>query len=70
MPDQWLYAGTWWLLAKTTACAAGIALIAYARGARPKDSTRAVSRGVTSTILWATLYVLAVHFVFAFVEFN
>ena len=70
VPDQWLYAGTWWLLAKTTACAAGIALIAYARGARPKDSTRAVSRGVTSTILWATLYVLAVHFVFAFVEFN
>ncbi len=70
VPDQWLYAGTCWLLGKTTACAAGIALIAYARGARPKDSSQAVSRGVTSTILWATLYVLAVHFAFAFVEFG
>jgi ABC-type polar amino acid transport system ATPase subunit/ABC-type transporter Mla maintaining outer membrane lipid asymmetry permease subunit MlaE len=69
-PDQWLYAGSYWLLAKTTVCAAGIAIIAYARGARPKDSSRAVSRGVTSTILWSTLYVLAVHFVFAFVEFG
>lgn len=70
IPDQWWYAGTWWLLAKTTACAAGIALIAYGLGAQPKDSTHAVSRGVTSTILWATLYVLAVHFVFAFMEFQ
>ena len=70
VPDQWLYAGSYWLLAKTTACAAGIALIAYTLGARPKDSTQAVSRGVTSTILWSTLYVLAVHFVFAFVEFG
>ena len=62
--------GTYWLLAKTTLCAAGIAVIAYSRGARPKDSSRAVSQGVTSTILWATLYVLAVHFVFAFLEFE
>jgi ABC-type polar amino acid transport system ATPase subunit/ABC-type transporter Mla maintaining outer membrane lipid asymmetry permease subunit MlaE len=70
VPNQLLYAGTYWLWAKTTACAAGIAAIAYARGARPKDSSRAVSQGVTSTILWATLYVLAVHFVFAFLEFK
>ncbi len=70
VPDQWFYAGSLWLLAKTIACAVGIALIAYSRGARPKDSSRAVSQGVTSTILWSTLYVLAVHFVFAFVEFG
>jgi ABC-type polar amino acid transport system ATPase subunit/ABC-type transporter Mla maintaining outer membrane lipid asymmetry permease subunit MlaE len=70
VPDQWFYAGSLWLLAKTTACSVGIALIAYSRGARPKDSSRAVSQGVTSTILWSTLYVLAVHFVFAFVEFR
>ncbi len=69
VPEQWYYAGSFWLLAKTLTCAAGIALIAYARGARPKDSSLAVSRGVTSTILWSTLYVLAVHFAFAFVEF-
>ena len=67
---QLLYDGTYWLLAKTTACAAGIAMIAYAGGAAPKDSSRAVSRGVTSTILWATLYVLSVHFLFAFFEFE
>lgn len=70
VPGQLLYDGTYWLLAKSTACAAGIALIAYARGTAPKDSSRAVSRGVTSTILWATLLVLSVHFVFAFFEFE
>ncbi len=70
VPGHLFFAGTSWLFAKTTACALGIALIAYARGASPKDSSRAVSQGVTSTILWATLYVLLVHFVFAFVEFK
>lgn len=70
IPGQLLYDGTWWLLAKTTACAAGIAMIAYACGAAPKDSSREVSHGVTTTILWATLYVLLVHFVFAFLEFQ
>ncbi len=70
VPGQLLYDGTYWLLAKTTACAVGIALISFVRGASPKDSSSAVSQGVTSTILWATLYVLAVHFVFAFLEFR
>lgn len=70
VPDQFLYHGTFWLGAKTAMCAAGIAVIAYSCGAKPKDSSRAVSRGVTSTILWSTLYVLAVHFVFAFLEFE
>lgn len=70
VPGQVLYDGTYWLLAKTTACALGIAVIAFGRGASPKDSSRAVSQGVTSTILWATLYVLFVHFVFAFLEFG
>jgi len=70
VPGQLFYDGTGWLMAKTTACAAGITMISYARGAAPKDSSRAVSRGVTSTILWATLYVLSVHFLFAFFEFE
>ena len=70
VPGHLLYDGTYWLLAKTTSCAVGIALISYARGSSPKDSSRAVSQGVTSTILWATLYVLLVHFVFAFLEFS
>jgi len=69
VPDQAFFVGTWWLLAKVLLCAVGIALIAYHQGARPKYSTRDVSSGITVTILWATLYVLVVHFVFAFIEF-
>lgn len=69
VPDQTFLVGTWWLLAKVLLCAVGIALIAYHRGARPKYSTRDVSIGITATILWSTLYVLVVHFVFAFLEF-
>jgi ABC-type transporter Mla maintaining outer membrane lipid asymmetry ATPase subunit MlaF/ABC-type transporter Mla maintaining outer membrane lipid asymmetry permease subunit MlaE len=69
-PDALLYDGTGWLLAKTLLCAAGIAAIAYHRGAAPKNSTRDVSAAVTSTVLWGTLYVLVVHFAFAFFEFE
>ncbi len=69
-PGQWLYVGTDWLLAKVLFCAIGVALIAYFRGARPKYSNRDVSTGITTTILWATLYTLVVHFAFAFVEFD
>lgn len=64
------FIGTGWLFAKLLVCAAGIALIAYHRGAAPKSSPSDVSRAVTSTILWTTLYVLIVHFVFAFFEFE
>jgi ABC-type transporter Mla maintaining outer membrane lipid asymmetry ATPase subunit MlaF/ABC-type transporter Mla maintaining outer membrane lipid asymmetry permease subunit MlaE len=69
-PGRWLYVGTDWLLAKVLFCAVGVALIAYFRGARPKYSNRDVSTGITTTILWATLYTLVVHFAFAFVEFD
>ena len=50
-------------------CSAGPALLAYHLAARPKLSSRDVSRGITSVILWSTLFVLAVHFAFAFWEF-
>jgi ABC-type transporter Mla maintaining outer membrane lipid asymmetry permease subunit MlaE len=69
-PGAWLYAGSEWLLAKTLLCAVGIAAIAYHRGAATKHSPSDVSRGVTSTVLWATLYVLVIHFAFAFFEFE
>ena len=69
-PGQLVPVGTYWLLAKTQLCAAGIALVAYSLGARRKDSSRDVSQGVTATILWATLLVLSVHFAFAFFEFE
>ena len=69
-PGAWWYGGTWWLLAKTLTCAAGMALISYYRGARPKSSSRGVSEGITSAILWSTLFVLFVQFVFSFFEFD
>jgi ABC-type multidrug transport system ATPase subunit/ABC-type transporter Mla maintaining outer membrane lipid asymmetry permease subunit MlaE len=69
VPGQWWLKGTHWMLAKTLLCSAGMAGIAYYRGLLPKHSTRDVSRGITSTILWATLFVLVVHFGFAFYEF-
>ena len=70
VPGQWFFAGYGWLLAKLLFCAVGIGLIAYHQGVRVKYSSRDVSFGITSTILWATLYVLTVHFVFAFLEFK
>ncbi len=70
VPGSSVYHGTAWLLAKVLVCAAGIASIAYHRGAQPKQSSRDVSTGITSAILWSTLYVLVVHFVFTFLEFD
>ena len=70
VPGEILYQGSGWLLAKTLLSAAGIASIAYHRGARPKLSSRDVSTGITSAILWSTLFVLVVHFAFSFFEFD
>lgn len=67
--DQWTFVGFPWLFAKLLTCAIGIGLISYHTGAGPKQSSNDVSRGVTATILWATLYVLLIHFLFAFYEF-
>jgi ABC-type transporter Mla maintaining outer membrane lipid asymmetry ATPase subunit MlaF/ABC-type transporter Mla maintaining outer membrane lipid asymmetry permease subunit MlaE len=69
MSEGWFYQGTGWLLGKSLLCGAGIGLIAYHQGAQRKHSSREVSRGITTTILWGTLYVLVVHFIFAFYEF-
>ncbi|MBI1901320.1 MAG: ABC transporter permease [Planctomycetia bacterium] len=69
-PGQAFYNGTGWLLLKVLLCAAGIAQIGYHRGASPKYSGRDVSAAITSTVLWSTLYVLAVHFALAFFEFD
>jgi ABC-type transporter Mla maintaining outer membrane lipid asymmetry ATPase subunit MlaF/ABC-type transporter Mla maintaining outer membrane lipid asymmetry permease subunit MlaE len=70
VPGQILYGGTIWLLAKLILCAAGTATIAYNFGSKPKHSGRDVSSAITATILWATLFVLAVHCAFAFYEFD
>ena len=67
---QITYQGFGWLIAKLLCCGFGIALIAYYRGLTPKYSTTDVSRAVTSTILWATLFALTVHFIFALFEYE
>lgn len=68
--NQPFFIGTEWLIAKLLTSALGIALISYRWGASSKSSASDVSRSVTSTILWTTLYVLVVHFIFAFFEFK
>ncbi len=62
--------GSLWLLFKLETCAFGTAAIAYFQGARDKSSADDVSRAVTRTIICACLYVLFVHFLFAFFEFR
>ena len=67
--ENW-YRGTDWLMVKLLCCAFGVALIAYYQGRRPKFSSSDVSRSVTAAILWSTLFVLVVHFGFAFYEYE
>lgn len=67
---QWLYSGTGWLVFKSLVCGFGVGAIAYGIASRPKSSAVEVSRGITRTIIWATLFVLAAHFVLAFFEFE
>lgn len=66
---SWFYDGVGWLFLKNVLCGLGVGLIAYYRGARPKQSATDVSEAITSTVLWATLYVLMIHFLVAFYEF-
>jgi len=68
-PGRFWYRGGVWLAAKLLVCALGIGFIAYEQGVRPKHSAADVSAATTRTVLQATLYVLVVHFVFAFYEF-
>lgn len=70
LPGEWFYRGTGWLVAKLLACGAGTAVITYELGSRPKHSTTDVSRAITSTVLWSTLYVLLVHLAFSLFEFD
>lgn len=67
---EMFYHGSGWLLAKVLACGAGVGAISYHIGARPKVSGVEVSRGITTAIIWGTLYVLLVHSLFAFLEFE
>jgi ABC-type transporter Mla maintaining outer membrane lipid asymmetry ATPase subunit MlaF/ABC-type transporter Mla maintaining outer membrane lipid asymmetry permease subunit MlaE len=68
-PGSMFYAGTGWTLVKVLACGLGIGAVSYFQGMRAKSSAVEVSRGITRTIIWGTLFVLLVHFAFAFIEF-
>ncbi|MDA1231000.1 MAG: ABC transporter permease, partial [Planctomycetota bacterium] len=69
-PTSAFYRGTGWLLGKLVCCGLGVAMIAWRCGVTPKLSAAEISQGVTRTILWATLYILLVHFVFSMFEFK
>jgi ABC-type multidrug transport system ATPase subunit/ABC-type transporter Mla maintaining outer membrane lipid asymmetry permease subunit MlaE len=70
VPGRFWPVGSGWMILKTEICGAGVGAIAYFRGIRPKRSGDQISLAVTSTIIWATLFVLATHFVFAFFEYG
>ncbi len=67
--DSWLLHGFGWNLIKLTLAAFGTALITYRLAMRPKHSSSDVSRTITTTILWSTLWALLIHMVVAFYEF-
>ncbi len=69
-PASFFFHGTGWLIAKLLCCAVGIGMIAWNCGSTPKKSGPEISTGVTRSILWSTLLVLAVHFVFSLLEFK
>ena len=70
LPNSVLYKGTGWLIGKLLTCAVGMAIISWTCGSSPKQSAPDISKGVTRTILWSTLFTLCVHFVFSLLEFN
>ncbi|MFN9721528.1 MAG: ABC transporter permease, partial [Planctomycetota bacterium] len=69
-PGSWFYRGAGWWFAKLLCCGVGIALISWQHGSCRKLSGSEISQGVTRTILWSTLYVLFIHFLFSLYEFT
>jgi len=66
----WGDPGWRWVLLKTVLCGVGVGWISYYRGSRPQRSAGDVSDSITSTVLWATLFVLVVHFAISLIEFR
>jgi ABC-type polar amino acid transport system ATPase subunit/ABC-type transporter Mla maintaining outer membrane lipid asymmetry permease subunit MlaE len=62
--------GWHWVLTKLLCSAVGVTAIAYFIGTRPKRSTAEVSQGITRSVYWGTVFVLLVHFICAFFEFE
>lgn len=70
LPTGFFYKGSSWLIAKLLTCGLGIAIISWRCAVTPKLSGSEISHGVTRTILWATLFVLFVHFGYSLFEFK
>ena len=64
------YKGTGWLIAKSLVCGWGLANICYYIGMRAKSSAKDISRDITFTVIWGTLFVMITHAAFAFLEFS
>jgi ABC-type polar amino acid transport system ATPase subunit/ABC-type transporter Mla maintaining outer membrane lipid asymmetry permease subunit MlaE len=58
------------VVAKLLLCSLVIAAVSYKVGTDRKRSGAEVSFGTTTTVYWATVAVLMVHFLFAFFEFD
>lgn len=70
LPTGFFYKGSSWLIAKLLTCGFGIGIITWRCAVTPKLSGSEISHGVTRTILWATLFVLFVHFGYSLFEFK
>ena len=69
-PTGIFYKGSGWLIVKLLTCGLGVAMISWRCAVTPKLSGSEISIGVTRTILWATLFVLFVHFGYSLFEFR
>ncbi|WP_372367969.1 ATP-binding cassette domain-containing protein [Candidatus Uabimicrobium sp. HlEnr_7] len=68
--NGFFYLGTSWLIAKSLVCGWGLANICYYIGMRAKSSAKDISRDITFTVIWGTLFVMVTHAAFAFIEFS
>lgn len=64
-----VFAGTWWVVAKSAVCGLVVGAVAVGLSLSPKRHPDEVSHAVTRTVLVATALVLVVHAAFAFIEF-
>jgi len=69
-PGSSLFVGFYYVVTRLLVCAFGTAVITYAFAMRPKVDASDVSRTITTTILWSTLWVLFVHLVISLFEFR
>lgn len=69
-PGEWLPPKTEFVLGKLIAASLVTAFVSYQIGTSQKRSGADVSFATTTTVYWATVGVLLVHFIFAFYEFD